>query len=278
LKKAFWVFLLGLLSFASCQRKNDPIVAQVYNHKLYASEVQAQLPSGLTTDDSLAFANQIISSWISEQILLYEAEKSLSMKEKDFKKEMAEYRKTLLRNRYLEKITSDTSAFYVDDATVRAAIAQARTNYVNEKEIVRINYVKVSPNSSIKEKVKDILFDEDKRLLEKDNLVQLCSDSVEYFIDDDTWLFWDDIQLEVNLDVDNINKNSGQPEHIEKNTPDACYLIVILDYKSEQTAEDSKDYFESVRTMLIQKKKSEYIDQKLHELYQKAEKKGKVAR
>ena len=278
MKKLFWLTVLVAALLASCQQKKDRVVAQVYNHKLYASEVQALLPSGLTTDDSLAFASRIIDSWISEQIILYEAEKKLSMRDKNFQKEMAEYRNSLIRSKYLEKITADPDQFYVTDEEVYAAIGQARTNYVNEKEIVRINYVKVAQNSAIKEKVKEILFDEERRLLEKDRLAELCADSVEYFIDDDTWLFWDDIQLEVNIDIQNKTDNFNQPEYIETVSNDACYLIVILGYKSEQTGADSRDYFESVRTMLIQKKKTEFINRTIDALYQKAEKAGKVAR
>lgn len=278
MRKLLWLTVLFGILLTSCNQKKDRVVAQVYNHKLYASEVRALLPSGLTTDDSLAFASKIIDSWISEQIILFEAEKKLSMREKNFQKEMTEYRNSLIRSKYLEKITSDTNSFYVTDEEVHAVIAQARTNYVNEKEIVRINYVKVAQNSPIKEQVKEILFDEDRRLLEKDRLAELCADSVEYFIDDDTWLFWDDIQLEVNIDIQNKTDHFNQPEYIEKNSNDACYLIVILGYKSEQTGADSRDYFESVRTMLIQKKKTEFINQTIDELYQKAEKAGKVAR
>lgn len=254
------------------------MVAQVYSHKLYASEVQALLPTGLSTDDSLAYASKIIDSWISEQIVLSEAEKRLSMRDKNFQKQMAEYRDALIRSKYLEMLTSDTNQFYVTDEEVYAAISQARTNYVNEKEIVRINYVKVSTDSPIKKKVKEILFDEDRRLLEKDRLIELCADSIEYFLDDDTWLFWDDIQLEVDIDIHNKSENPVQPEYIEKNSDKSCYLIVILGYKSEQTGADSRNYFESVRTMLIQKKKTEFINKTIGELYQQAEKAGKIAR
>lgn len=278
MRKLLWFAAFFVILFSSCQQKKDRVVAQVYNHKLYASEVQSQLPKGMTTDDSLAFAARFIDSWISDQLLLVEAEKHLSMREKQFQKEMSEYRNSLIRNRFLEKMTSDTNAFYATDEEVRATLSQARTNFVNEKEIVRLNYVKVYEKSPIKEKVKEILFDEEKRLLEKERLSELCADSIEYFIDDDTWLFWDDIQLEVDIDLKVPNGTFRQPQYIEKSSGKSCYLIVILDYKSEQTGADSRDYFESIRTMLIQKKKTEFINNKLDELYQKAEKAGKIAR
>jgi hypothetical protein len=277
-RKLLFLTVLFSFLFSSCQQKKDRVVAQVYSHKLYASEVQKQLPSGMPTDDSLAFATRFIDSWISDQLLLAEAEKALSMRDKQFQKEMSEYRNSLIRSKYMEKITADTNSFYVTDEEVRATIAQARTNFVNEKEIVRLNYVKVSAKSPVKEKVKEILFDEEKRLLEKEKLTELCADSIEYFVDDDTWLFWDDIQLEVDIDLQISAGTFNQPQYIEKTSGESCYLIVILDYKSEQTGADSRDYFESVRTMLIQKKKNEYINQKLDELYLKAEKAGKIAR
>ncbi len=278
MRKLLFLTVLFSFLFSSCQQKKDRVVAQVYSHKLYASEVQKQLPSGMPTDDSLAFATRFIDSWISDQLLLAEAEKALSMRDKQFQKEMSEYRNSLIRSKYMEKITADTNSFYVTDEEVRATIAQARTNFVNEKEIVRLNYVKVSAKSPVKEKVKEILFDEEKRLLEKEKLTELCADSIEYFVDDDTWLFWDDIQLEVDIDLQISAGTFNQPQYIEKTSGESCYLIVILDYKSEQTGADSRDYFESVRTMLIQKKKNEYINQKLDELYLKAEKAGKIAR
>lgn len=277
-RKLVWSVVLVCILLTACRQKDDHVVAQVYSHKLYASEVQALLPSGLPTEDSLAFASRIIDSWINDQIILIEAEKTLKMRDKNFQKELTEYRNALIRNKYLEHLASDTNALYVTDNEVRATIAQARTNYVNEKEIVRINYVKVSQESPIKEKIKEILFDEERRLIEKDKIADLCGDSVEYFIDDDTWLFWDDIQMEVDIDIPNKSEDYIQPEYIEKNSNDACYLIVILGYKSEQTGADSRDYFESVRTMLIQKKKTEYINKTINELYQKAEKEGKIAR
>ena len=114
MRKTFWFVVLFGLLLTSCQKKKDRVVAQVYNHKLYASEVQAMLPFGLTTDDSLAFASRIIDSWISEQIILTEAEDKLSMRDKNFQKEMLEYRNSLIRSKYLEKITSDNGSDFVE--------------------------------------------------------------------------------------------------------------------------------------------------------------------
>lgn len=275
MKRGCLYFLLLLCVLAGC-RHDDLVVAEAYNHKLYASEVAARVPSGLASTDSIDFAKHIIDDWIMEQVILSEAEKTLTVKEKMFDKELEEYRKTLLKNRYFEKITSDANQFKVSDEEVRTTIRQSKVNLVEDKEIVKINYVKLPRQSAVKDELKEILFDDSRRLSEKEHIAELCADSIEYFITDDQWLFWEDIQLETGITFDRSLQRLDLPLTIEKTVNDDVYLMVILDFRSEATGEESKDYFESVRTMLIQQKKNQFIQKRMKELYQEAEKKGKI--
>lgn len=274
-KRALLAFSLLLCMCAGC-RHDDWVVAETHNKKLFASEVSALIPSGLNTQDSIDLAHKIIEDWITEQIILYEADKALSIKEKIFDSEITEYRKTLLKQRYFEHLTADASKFQVSDEEVRTAIRQMKVNLVPDKEIVKINYVKLPKGSPLLTELRGLLFDESRRQESKDSIALICGDSVEYFINDDQWLFWDDIQLETNIE---LNKNQHDfPLTYETSSGENSYLVVILDYKSSLSGEESDDYRESVRTMLIQQKKKDYIDKKIKELYQQADKKGKINR
>ncbi|MBR4646951.1 MAG: hypothetical protein IKO75_07570 [Bacteroidales bacterium] len=275
MKRAFLLFLLPLCLLTSC-RHEDRVVAEVHNHKLYASEVGQLVPAGLSRADSADFAQHVIDDWIMEQVIMAEAEKTLTVKEKVFDKELEEYRKTLLKNRYFEKITADAEKFKVSDEEVRAAIRQSKVNLVSDKEIVKINYVKLPRHAAVRDELKEILFDDARRITEKERIVELCSDSIEYFITDDQWLFWEDIQLETGITLDKNSQRLDFPLTFEKVVNEDEYLIVILDFRAETTGDESKDYFESVRTMLIQQKKNQFIQKRMKELYQEAEKKGKI--
>lgn len=275
MKRAFLLFLLPLCLLAGC-RHDDLVVAEVHNHKLYASEVGQLVPAGLSRADSADFAQHVIEDWIMEQVILAEAEKTLTVGEKVFDKELEEYRKTLLKNRYFEKITADAEMFKVSDEEVRAAIRQSKVNLVSDKEIVKINYVKLPRHAAVRDELKEILFDDARRITEKERIAELCADSIEYFITDDQWLFWEDIQLETGITLDKNSQRLDFPLTFEKVVNEDEYLIVILDFRAETTGDESKDYFESVRTMLIQQKKNQFIQKRMKELYQEAEKKGKI--
>lgn len=255
---------------ASCNKK-DKSVAEYNHHKLYLSEVRAMLPNGLSVDDSLQLCQHIIDDWLTDQIILEEAQKSLSLKDKNFDRQMAEYRTSLLRQKYFEKITSDPKQFDVSDAEVRSAIAQSQGKLLADKEIVRLNYVKVSQKSASYAELKSILFDESRRCVEKASIESLCGDSLEYFIEDEQWLYWNDVQQEIPISLDN-SKSYEFPLYFEKKSEDASYLVVILDYRSGQTGDETGEYFESMRTMLIQQKKNDFINKKIKELTSKHKK------
>lgn len=271
----FWLCILMILICCSSCQKHDRAVAEVYYHKLYASEVAKQVPSGLSIDDSLAFANRIIEDWITDQIILHEAEKTLSMSEKNVDKDLQTYRNNLLIQKYFDKISQVDSVSTVSDEEVSEFIRENNGRWAQEKELVKINYAKMAAKSSILPKVKEILFDEDRRRTEKSAIENICADSVEYFIDDDQWLSWDDIKQEIDIDFSK-NKTSAFPLYLEKQRGSSYYLIVILDYKMDAAGVESAAYREEMRMMLAQRKKTNFIKHHVDQLYQKVEKSGKI--
>ncbi|MEG2071266.1 MAG: peptidyl-prolyl cis-trans isomerase, partial [Bacteroidales bacterium] len=102
MKRSFTIFLILLLVFGACKTK-DRIVAEVYHSKLYLSEVQAMIPDGVSEEDSIKFANRYIEDWIMEKVILHEAEKTLSIQEKNFDQDIERFKNSLLVNAYYQK-------------------------------------------------------------------------------------------------------------------------------------------------------------------------------
>jgi len=277
MKRAFLLivplFLLWLGT--SCHRHEDKVMAQVYYHKLYESEILQHMPTGLAPDDSIAMVNDFIDNWVREQLILHEAEKKLNPKEKNFDRKLEEYRNNLLINTYFNKlITSDTSIFNITDKELEEFMTSFDERYTIEKEIVKVNYVKLPKSSSLIGVVKNILFDEVKRVEEKDPLVKLLGDSIEYLLDDETWLYLDDIQNEVSFEIS--EEDIEQHKCIEKEVGDYHYLLVVLDYKNQRSVSETNEEKAAARMMLINQRKQQFIKQHVDRLYEKALKSGSV--
>lgn len=268
------IVLLLLLLCSSCHRHEDKVMAQVYYHKLYESEVLKNMPTGLSPADSIALVNDFIDNWVREQLILHEAEKRLSPREKNFDRQLEEYRNNLLINTYFNKIISDTANMNITDEDLEAFMRSFDKRYTIEKEIVKVNYVKLPKKSPLVEVVKGILFDKERRVEEKEPLMVLLGDSIEYLLDDDAWLYLDDIQNEVSFDFS--QEDVAQHKCIEKEIGDYRYLLVILDYKNQRSVSETNEEKAAARMMLLNQRKQQVIKQHVDQLYEKALKSGSV--
>ena len=280
MKRLAAIFCLALVVLASCHRKEDPVVAQVYQYKLYASEIRTAMPVGLSQDDSLVLVRDFIDSWVKEKLVLHEAEKKLSPREKNFDKEMSDYRNALIINKYYDKLwMGDTADNSISEQEISAFARSLDSRYTVEKEIVRVNYVKMPTSSAELPQVKAILFDENRRKEEKESLVAMLGDTIEYLLDDDAWLYLDDLQNEVSFEIDAQKASErGNVLHIEKAVGDQTVLLAILDYRSQRSVNETKEERAAAGMLLMNQRKAQFINQYVQELYDKAVKAGKIVR
>lgn len=278
MKRLAAFFCLALVVLASCHRKEDPVVAQVYQYKLYTSEIRTAMPVGLSQDDSLVLVRDFIDSWVKEKLVLHEAEKKLSPREKNFDKEMSDYRNALIINKYYDKLwMGDTADNSISEQEISAFARSLDSRYTVEKEIVRVNYVKMPTSSAELPQVKAILFDENRRKEEKESLVAMLGDTIEYLLDDDAWLYLDDLQNEVSFEIDAQKASErGNVLHIEKAVGDQTVLLAILDYRSQRSVNETKEERAAAGMLLMNQRKAQFINQYVQELYDKAVKAGKI--
>ena len=105
-------------------------------------------------------------------------------------------------------------------------------------------------------------------------LMVLLGDSIEYLLDDDAWLYLDDIQNEVSFDFS--QEDVAQHKCIEKEIGDYHYLLVILDYKNQRSVSETNEEKAAARMMLLNQRKQQVIKQHVDQLYEKALKSGSV--
>jgi hypothetical protein len=80
-------------------RADDEVVASVGETPLYRSELAAAMPSGLSAQDSVAYAEAYIDKWIVGQLKQEEAAKVLPKADADIERLVQEYRRSLLIHR-----------------------------------------------------------------------------------------------------------------------------------------------------------------------------------
>ncbi len=270
-------FLLLLIPFLySCHSKKDRVVSEVYNDKLFESEVVQNIPSGLSTEDSLHFFQQYVENWINEKVILKEAKHVLSLKEQNFDEQIKKYKEKLLIEAYYNKITSDSSQFNISDQEIKHFTKEYKVSEPIQKNVVRVNYIKLSKKSTVGNKIKEILFNETKRVANKNQLIALCSDSIEYFLDDNQWILLEYLENDFPFSINNKEALLSEHKNIDVSDEQYRYLVVFLDFKTQFTSSETTEELETTKQMLLQQKKVNYINKMKKSLLEKAIKEGSI--
>lgn len=119
---------------------DDEIVAKAGIYELYVSDVTSQIPHGLSPEDSLAMANQIITAWAEDKVLLDMADHKLSKKEKDVTKELTEYKESLLKYRYEQRYINERLDTVVTADQVNKYYQEHKKKFILDAPIAKISF------------------------------------------------------------------------------------------------------------------------------------------
>lgn len=275
------VFFIVLAAFlASCGGREEgqgaageKPLARVFDKKLFLSDFSSNIPRQLAPKDSQHFVSSYVEQWILSELLRRQAESNLGTDDKDFEKQIEEYRKNLLVYRYeteLVKQKLDTSVSQQEVETYYNAHAQ---NFMLKDNIVKVTYVKFGLKAPTPEKVKKWYQSTDPK--DRDNLKKYCIQYADnFFLDDNTWLLLEDVMKEIPLRDYNPELLLKTTRKIEMADSLFNYLLFIRDFKIKNMPSPLSFEKDNIRQVIINKRKLQLIEEMKQSVYAQAKESG----
>ncbi len=256
------IFLI--LGFA-CQKPSkqtdchEKIIAKVNNNKLYADELTQILPKGLGKKDSIAFTQNFIEKWANNEVFYQQAVNYLSEEELDINKELEQYKKELLSYKFQAKLINEKLDTNITDAQIEEYYNTNSRNFILKNNIVKVLYVKTPINIPNLEKLKKLCYSSNAKDLEQ--LKSLCLQYANnYFMNDNTWLMFDDLKKEINQlkEVPEYNIQNGKT--FEFTDAKSFYFLKIIDVKSKNSLSPLNFEKTNIKNMLMNQRKQKLIN------------------
>ena len=80
--------------------ETEEVLARVHDKQLYKSDLIDIVPEGIGGTDSIAIVKNYLNNWVRNELILQKAESNLLDSQKDFKKQLENYRKSLIIYEY----------------------------------------------------------------------------------------------------------------------------------------------------------------------------------
>ena len=273
-KTNIFLFISFYFLFCSCKNdqnneKKEKTVARVFESELYESDLKNLVPAGISSKDSLELIKKHVEQWIQDALVLNYAKKNLTEEQLNVEKEVEEYRKNLIIYNYQKELINQKLDTIVKQSEIEKYYTDYSSNFILKDNIAHVYYIKLNKKTPGIEKVKKWYVSNNPKDIE--NLRSFCIQFAEnYFLDDNTWLLFDDILKEVPIQNYNTELLLKNNTNIELADESYYYFLRIKGYKIKNSVSPLSFEKNNIKNIIINKRKLQLIDEMKREVYNNA--------
>lgn len=268
--------LLLLPLFVSCIQpttpmdEDDPIIASVFDKKLFYSDLQPMIQQESTAEDSILYTNAIIEKWVRDAILMYEAEKNIPA-DLDIEEMVNNYRSSLILMNYTQKLVHENLDTFISAAQLNAYYEENKSQFKLEEPIVTCIFLKVNKELDDLKDVEKLWKDEKYQVIGgmDDELFEIKLSG------EDSWFLWKDIK--------SLLPNSFPSyEELKNKSPqsriigDFKYFLKVFDNVDENKTPPLSYIEDQAKKVILHKRQTELLDNLREDLYEKYSKSNNV--
>ena len=250
-------------------------VARAFDYILYGEDLVGIVPAGTSELDSVTITGNFIENWIRQKSVLHKAERNLDDGKKDVEKKLEEYRNTLLTYAYETELVRQNLDTIVSDEEIETFYANNRNNFELKDNIIKVIYLKLNKKSPKLDKARDWFkssSDKDRKFLQ-----DYCHQyALNYFLDDNTWLLFDDLLKEIPIKTYDKEQYLQNNRNIEIEDSSNIYMVSIKGFMMKNSLSPLSFERNNIRTMVINQRKLALVEKMEREAYEDARKNGDV--
>jgi len=248
----------------------DPIVASVGKTFLHVSDIDFITKDTQSELDSAEVVNRYIQTWIKKQLMIKEAGKNLTIDESELNRKLLDYRYALIIYEFEKSQVEKSLNKNVSLEEITTYYERFKENFSLKEIIVRTNFIKMEKSLPQKRQVERLL-----RSTRENDRTELKELSLRYannyFLEDSTWIKFDDIILNTPLaqNTNNVQLLKSN-RHINIEDDNHTYFFHILEYKLQDQVPPLEFVKDEISKIIINKRRVA-LAEKLHkEVYDKA--------
>ena len=264
------ILLTGCQYFQPKKESSERVIARVGEKELTEPSVRELTPSNLSPTDSAVFVEKFVLDWVKKQLMISKAEQAIDFNEARIQKKVLDYQYALMVHEYEQKYIEANINEEVSEYEVQEYYNEKSENFILRQNLAKCIYFKVpksAPNvwrlrRSLKNYPKDTV-----KLWEYAN-----EHAVKAFIEDSVWVKFEEVLLETPLK--NINDKASflrSNNSLEVSDEDYIYFLKIFEYKLVGEIAPLEFINESVKDIIINKRKIALKRELEKKIYEEAE-------
>ncbi|HBL73542.1 MAG TPA: hypothetical protein DD409_12145 [Bacteroidales bacterium] len=268
-----FVFLLGACK--NTHATEGDVLAEVKGKVLRESEINGLIPTGISSKDSLLFAENYTRKWVKDELIYEVARENLGDDAAEINQLVDAYRRSLIRHRYLERLLTEKLSSNIRESDKLTFFEENQELFTLDDAIVKGLFLKIPIDAPALDDVKKWYKSNAVESLEKIEKYSIQNASVyEYFYDH--WVDFGEVIANIPMKVTNANAFLRANRQVEVSDSSYCYLLNIQEYMPAGKVAPYDFAEPRILEMLINQKRKAFLESFENELYTDAVKRGDV--
>jgi len=266
------IIILSIFTF-SCsffeQESEGVVIARVEKKQLFLSDVDGVVPEGVDSKDSLLLINNYIHNWIKENLILHKAELNLKQSQKDVKRQLEDYRNSLIIYAYEKELIRQKLDTNITENEINQFYQANKQNFELRDDIVKVRYLKVAKNAPQIKKIRKVYkSSKEEDVMKLNEYAHQFSEK--FFLNDSLWILFDELRKEVPIKVVDRKSFFKNVKHLELEDSLSYFFVYINDYRLKQDVAPLMFEKSNIKNIIINKRKLNLLNTVKSDLYQQA--------
>jgi hypothetical protein len=257
------------ISCGSSGKRDKGIVAKVYDEYLYKTDLMGLVPSRTSSKDSISIIRKYINNWIKQKLVIHNAESNLTSKQKDFEKQLDDYRNSLIVFAYEKELVRQKLDTNVTEEDIKTYYEKNKNNFLLKDNIVKVWYVKIPVKSPYSATIQNLYKSDSPQ--SRQTLEEYCKKyAVNSYLEDSTWLYFNDLLKEIPIKTYNQEDYLKFHRYIEMDDSLYSYFVNIKGFQVKESVSPLNFEKDNIKQIILNKRKLKLIEDMQDEIFKDA--------
>ncbi|HFC00131.1 MAG TPA: hypothetical protein ENJ53_04945 [Phaeodactylibacter sp.] len=273
MKYIFYIFFVSF--WVSCTpaeeapQKGDVELAQVFNKKLYLSQLVGMIPDEVSKEDSIKIIHAEVERWTRETLLMHEAEKNIPQ-DLNIDGLVMDYRMSLIRHNYEQFLVETQLDSVISEQELNNYYEKNKEQYQLQSSILRCLLIKVPKDAPNLEELKNWWPGS-----KPENFQKMKNYATQYatfyILGDSAWYSIDELRVQLPKGV-----NFNPDQNLIQTDNQFQYFFKVLEKKSQKEIAPLAYIQEQAKKVILHKRKMVLLDKRKEQLYERETSKRNV--
>jgi len=272
--------IASILLICACDNRNidksqEDVLVHIGDKNITRADIAVQMPKGLTSADSLIRAESLVKKMVISTLMDNAAYKNVGGDKNEIERLVGEYRRSLIRHRYQEKLVNDKVSADISVADQIAYYEENKAQFVLGDNLIKGLFLKAPVDAPNLNEVRKWYVSETEESLEKIEKYSI-QNAITYDLFYDRWVNFDEVMTKIPQRITDATRFLSANDHLEVSDSTYVYFLNISDKRLVGGVAPFDYVGVQIRNMMANKRKIDYLREFGEDLYRSAVNDGVV--